>query len=97
VGRIYTTAEARVGARLAFLIREEQIRLQGAVTETINHVRGRGDHVRRRGKSRSVSIGVGSPHRIEVRSELSDCPSPGEEVTVLFPPDAVWVFPEARR
>ena len=27
-------------------------------------------------------------------SPLHHCPSPGEEVTVLFPPDAVWVFPE---
>ena len=92
--RIHTTAEARVGAHVAFLIRQEQIRLRAAVAETINHVHGRVDHVRRRGKRRFVSVGVGNSHRIEVQSDPSDCASTGEEVTALFPPDAVWVFPE---
>jgi tungstate transport system ATP-binding protein len=92
--RILTIAEARIGANVEFLIRQEQIRLQAAVTETINHVRGRVDLGRRRGKGHFVSVGVGNPHRIEVRSDVNDRPSPGQEVTVLFPPDAVWVFPE---
>jgi hypothetical protein len=39
-------------------------------------------------------IGVGNPYRIEVRCDVNDFLSPGEEVTVLFPPDAVGAFPE---
>ena len=92
--RIHTNAEARVGVRVAFLIRQERIRLQTTATEMTNHIRGRVDHGRRRGKSRFVLVGIGNRHRIEVRSDLSDCASSGEEITVLFPPDAVWVFPE---
>jgi len=92
--RIHTNAEARVGVRVAFLIRQERIRLQTTATEMTNHIRGRVDDGRRRGKSRFVSVGIGNRHRIEVRSDLSDCPSSGEEIIVLFPPDAVWVFPE---
>jgi hypothetical protein len=33
-------------------------------------------------------IGVGNPHRIEVRCDVNDFPSPGK-VAVLFPSDAV--------
>jgi hypothetical protein len=42
-------------------------------------------------------IGVGNPHRIGVRCDVNDFPSPGE-VAALFPPGAVTVavgaFPE---
>jgi len=92
--RIHTSARAPVGECVAFLIRLEQIRLQAAATEAINHIRGRVCDDRRRGRRRSLSVCVGNLHRIEVPSDLSDCPRPGEEVTVLFPPDAIWIFPE---
>ncbi len=92
--RIRTIARARVGECVAFLIRQEQIRLQAAVTEAINHIRGRICDDRRRGRRRSLSVCVGNLHRIEVPSDLIDCPRPGEEVTLLFPPDAIWIFPE---
>jgi tungstate transport system ATP-binding protein len=92
--RIRAVGKARIGTRVAFLIRQEKIRLQAAADETANHIRGRVDHGRRRGNSRFVSFRVGNPHRIEVQCDPSNCPSPGEEVTVAFPPDAVWVFPE---
>jgi hypothetical protein len=35
-------------------------------------------------------IGVDNPHRIEVRCDVNDFPSPGE-VAALFPPGAVTV------
>ena len=79
-----------VGERVTFLIRQEQIR----VTETTNHIRGRVCDGRRRGKRRSLSVCVGNLHRIEVPFDLSSCPRPGEEVTVLLPSDAIWIFPE---
>src|SRR5258708_16206047 len=92
--RIHTIARARAGERVTFLIRQEQIRVQAAVTETTNHIRGRVCEGRRRGKRRSLSVCVGNLHRIEVPFDLSDCPRPGEEVTVLLPSDAIWIFPE---
>jgi len=54
----------------------------------MNRGRGQVDHVRRRGKSHVVSVEVGNPQRIEVRSDLRDRPSPEEEVTVLFRTEA---------
>jgi len=92
--RIHTIARARVGECVAFLIRREQIRLQAAAAEAINQIRGRVCDDRRRGRRRSIPVCVGDLHRIEVPSELSDCPRLGEEVTVFFPPDAIWIFPE---
>jgi tungstate transport system ATP-binding protein len=92
--RIHTIARARVGECVAFLIQQEQIRLQAAGAEAINRVRGRVCDDRRRGRRRSISVCVGNLHRIEVPADLSDCTRPGAEVTVLFPPDAIWIFPE---
>jgi tungstate transport system ATP-binding protein len=92
--RIHTIAQARVGEDVAFLIRQEQIRLQAAVAEGTNHIRGRVCDDRRRSRRRSLSVCVGNLHRIEVPSDLSDFPRQGDEVTVLFPPEAIWIFPE---
>jgi tungstate transport system ATP-binding protein len=92
--RIHATARAPVGECVAFLIRREQIRVQAAVTEAINHIRGRICDDRRRGRRRSLSVCVGNLHRIEVPFDLIDRSRPGEEVTLLFPPDAIWIFPE---
>jgi len=92
--RIHATARAPVGECVAFLIRQEQIRVQAAVTEAINHIRGRICDDRRRGRKRSLSVCVGNLHRIEVPFDLIDRSRPGEEVTLLFPPDAIWIFPE---
>ncbi len=92
--RFIAAAAARAGTDVEFMIRQEQIRLQASVTGTINHVRGRVDKIRRRGKGHLVSVSVGNPNRIEVVCGVSESPSAGEEVTVSFPPDAVWIFPQ---
>jgi len=92
--RIEAIGEARVGMQVAFLIRPEQIRLQTTATATTNQVPGRVEHGRRRDKHCIVSVGAGNPHRIEVRCNPSGSPPPGEDVTMLFPPDAVWIFPD---
>jgi ABC-type Fe3+/spermidine/putrescine transport system ATPase subunit len=92
--RIHATARARVGECVAFLIRHEQIRLQAAGDKGMNHIPGRICDDRRRGRRRSLSVCVGNVHRIEVPSDPSHRQRPGEEVTVLIPPDAIWIFPE---
>jgi len=92
--RIRTVARARVGECVAFLIRQEQIRLQAAGAEAINRIRGRVCDNRRRGRTRSISVCVGNLHRIKVPADLSDCTRPGEEITVFFPADALWIFPD---
>jgi len=92
--RIHTIARARVGECVAFLIRQEQIHLQHTGADAINRIRGRVCDSRRRGRRRSISVCVGNLLRIEVSADLSGCTRPGEEITVLFPPDAIWIFPE---
>src|SRR5262245_29913920 len=92
--RIHTIARARVGECVAFLIRQDQIRLQDTGAQAINRIRGRVCDNRRRGRRRSISVCVGNLYRIEVPADLNDCTRPGEEITVLFPPDAIWIFPE---
>jgi ABC-type sugar transport system ATPase subunit len=91
--RILARVQAKVGARIEFLIRQEQLHLQAAITGTINQVCGQVDHVRRRGKSQVVSVGVGNPKRLQVQCSVNERVVPGEEVAVSFLPDAVWIFP----
>jgi ABC-type Fe3+/spermidine/putrescine transport system ATPase subunit len=94
--RIIATAQVQVqvGARVEFMIRQEQIRLQTVGNGTSNQVRGCVDHVRRRGNSHLVSVRIDNLHRIEVLCGISELPARGDEVGVSFPPDAVWIFPE---
>jgi tungstate transport system ATP-binding protein len=92
--RIIATLQVQVGARVEFMIRQEQIRLQTVGNGTTNHVRGCVDHVRRRGNSHLVSVRTDNRCRIEVLCGIGELPSRGEEVAVWFPPDAVWIFPE---
>ena len=93
--RIFASAQVKVGARIEFLIRQEQVCLHAKQTGTINQVSGRVDHVRRRGGSQIVSVGVGNPKRLWVQcSTVSERLMPGEAVAISFPPDAVWIFPE---
>src|SRR5262249_20399997 len=61
--RIRTIARARVGECVAFLIRQEQVRLQAAGAEPINRIHGRVCDNRRRGRRRSISVCVGDLHR----------------------------------
>src|SRR5229473_41069 len=91
--RIVAAAHTLASANVEFMIRHEQIRLQGEVNGAINHIRGRVDQVRRRGKSHVVSIGVGNSNQIQVLRGANERPLLGEEVAVWFPPDAVWIFP----
>ena len=48
----------------------------------------------------TVDEAGGVPYRfasatcIESRCRPIDCTRPGEEITALFPPDAIWIFPE---
>lgn len=60
--RIHTSARARVGECVAFLIRQEQIRLQDTGAEAINRIRGRVCDNRRR-----VPYRFASPTCIESR------------------------------
>jgi len=53
--------ERPLGSASRFLIRQEQIRVQAAVTEAINHIRGRICDDRRRGRRRSLSVCIGKP------------------------------------
>ena len=92
--RIRTTAQARAGADVTFLIRPEQIRLQGRREEGANRLPGHVEQARRGGRRRFVVTGVGGPHRIAMSFAHDDHALPGDEVAILFPPDAVWIFPE---
>jgi tungstate transport system ATP-binding protein len=92
--RIRTRLDARDGAKVTFLLHDEQLKLGAASGGTSNELRGRVQHVRRRGFNNIVSVSVGNPHRVQVRCETSERPSLNQEVTVSFPPEAVWIFPQ---
>jgi tungstate transport system ATP-binding protein len=94
--RIRTSLEGRAGATVTFMLREERLKLGAPSGGTANEVRGRVQRVRRRAANSLVSVRVGNPHSIQLRCENSERPSLDQEVTISFPPEAVWILPQQR-
>ena len=92
--RIRTNLHARAGAKVTFLLREERLRLDARPNGASNELRGRVQQLRRRGTNTLLSVRVGNPHCVQVWCESGERPSLDQEVTISFPPEAVWIFPQ---
>ena len=92
--RIRTSLQGTVGAGVTFLLRQERLKLGARSDGTFNEVRGRVQRVRRRGALNLVSVRVGNPHCVQLWCESTEQPALNQEVTISFPPEAVWIFPQ---
>ena len=83
-----------VGVPVTFVVHQEDIHICSGVEPHLVHgFRGRVEQMRQRGSGWVVSVRGDNTHIMSIACARLPDLVPGQEVTVTFPPHAVWMLP----